>query len=130
MSRNEHTGDSLQTKPASDAYRSGYDRIFSKPAEPVQLELDLGGEADTTHHCGQDAEEYPVYGAFAKVSKPMPGEFGSPWMGVFHASDALTQEHPGAWYLRQVQFDEEGYIVASAMITPEEIGRLYKELTA
>ena len=29
-SRNEHTKDKQQTKPASDAYREGYDRIFCK----------------------------------------------------------------------------------------------------
>lgn len=31
MSTNEHTGDSLRTKPASDAYRDNYDAIFRKP---------------------------------------------------------------------------------------------------
>lgn len=30
MSKNEHTGDYQQTKPASDTYRSNYDLIFRK----------------------------------------------------------------------------------------------------
>ena len=29
-SKNQHTGDKQQTKPASDTYRDNYDRIFGK----------------------------------------------------------------------------------------------------
>lgn len=32
MSRNDITGDKIATKPASDAFREGFDRIFGKPA--------------------------------------------------------------------------------------------------
>lgn len=30
MSKNQHTGDKQQTKPASDAYRNNFDAIFRK----------------------------------------------------------------------------------------------------
>ena len=35
MSRNEITGDSLITKPASNSYRDGWDRIFGGGREPI-----------------------------------------------------------------------------------------------
>lgn len=35
MSKNEITGDSLKTKPASALYREGWDAIFGKEKEPV-----------------------------------------------------------------------------------------------
>lgn len=35
MSKNEITGDSLKTKPASTLYREGWDAIFGKEKEPV-----------------------------------------------------------------------------------------------
>ena len=34
-SRNDITGDAIQTKGSSDAYREGWDRIFGKKEEPV-----------------------------------------------------------------------------------------------
>lgn len=37
-SKNEHTGDKLQTKPASEEYRENYDKIFGKRTlTPTQL---------------------------------------------------------------------------------------------
>ena len=35
MSTNDITGDALRTRPATDAYRDGYDAIFRKP-DPVE----------------------------------------------------------------------------------------------
>ena len=34
---NDTTGDSIQTKPSNDGYRSGWDRVFSKPSESKPL---------------------------------------------------------------------------------------------
>lgn len=33
--RNDITGDAIQTKGSSDAYREGWDRIFGKKEEPI-----------------------------------------------------------------------------------------------
>ena len=36
-STNDITGDSIQTKPSSQAYREGYDRAFSKPTDAASI---------------------------------------------------------------------------------------------
>ena len=42
---NDITGDSIQTPPASQAYRDGYDRIFSKPpADPVAISRPMSAD--------------------------------------------------------------------------------------
>lgn len=54
--RNDITGDSIQTKGTSDAYRDGWDRIFGSRrreaalAELAQLSQDLG-LYDSEHQC-------------------------------------------------------------------------------
>lgn len=35
--KNEHTGDSLQTKPASDQYRENYSKIFLSKDEQIAM---------------------------------------------------------------------------------------------
>lgn len=35
-SKNEHTGDSIQSKTPSEDYRSNYDRIFRKKVEEIK----------------------------------------------------------------------------------------------
>ena len=35
--KNDITGDSIQTKATSDAYRDNYDRIFGKKKEPISI---------------------------------------------------------------------------------------------
>ncbi len=35
---NDVTGDSISTKPTSDSYRDGYDKIFAKPEQPASSE--------------------------------------------------------------------------------------------
>lgn len=35
MSKNDITGDNIQTKVASDAYRNNFDAIFRKLIEPI-----------------------------------------------------------------------------------------------
>jgi hypothetical protein len=59
VARNDITGDSIQTKDVSNAYRDNYDRIFNKnkktDAEKFDEQVvmkneyyDLNGEGDTT----------------------------------------------------------------------------------
>ena len=35
--KNDITGDRIQTKPSSQAYRDGYDRVFSKPMDVATI---------------------------------------------------------------------------------------------
>ena len=57
MSKNEITGDSLKTKPASALYREGWDAIFGKGKEPkperqgwVEAEDEAAEIFNTTPH--------------------------------------------------------------------------------
>ena len=48
-SRNEHTGDAIQTRDITDAYRDGYDRVFGnkkKPEEPKEEQPEVKPESD------------------------------------------------------------------------------------
>ena len=38
MTKNEHTGATLMTKPATDAFRSGWDRIFGGASVEVSTD--------------------------------------------------------------------------------------------
>ena len=49
--RNDITGDAIQTKTNNDAYRDGWDRIFSKPDRTKQQNnpIDVGLVAPSQH---------------------------------------------------------------------------------
>lgn len=53
MSFNEHTGDKLQTKIPSDAYKIGWDQIFNKKKECCgQCK-----KPNTSHKCKQEEND-------------------------------------------------------------------------
>ena len=59
VTKNEHTGDKLQTKPASDAYRSGYEAIFGRAPRQVEScnKLANTGQCECTGKCKEVSKE-------------------------------------------------------------------------
>ena len=71
---NDTTGDSIQTKPSNDGYRSGWDRVFGKPSEskplPCSDEDAHTGEARGKDKCGVGCASGRVTGAAGHQDTP------------------------------------------------------------
>jgi hypothetical protein len=56
-SRNEFTGAKLQTRPANNTYRSGWDAIFSKKEVPDEVPVE---EAEEVEVAAEATDEAPT----------------------------------------------------------------------